>query len=166
MCDWAARAAYNAMAGSTPSRRWSRSATASTGGRAQPHVARPRADRDDDVLEARGAEHPDGARGRLLERLEQGVGRGVGVGGEAVGVLDDDDAPAAHGRAQRGLLHERAGLGDLDRQALGGDDLDVGVAAVEGGAALAALPAAAVGALQRRGERAGRRRAAGARAGP
>lgn len=32
MCDWAARAAYLAMAGSTPSRRSSRPATASTEG--------------------------------------------------------------------------------------------------------------------------------------
>ena len=87
------------------------------------------------------AEHPHGARRRLLEGLEQGVG---GALGEPVGVLDDDDPPPADRRAVGRERDEVAGLLDLDRQPLGRDDVDVGVGAVERGAALAALAAAAV----------------------
>ena len=38
-CDWAARAAYNAMAGSTPSRRCEQLGDGLDRRRAQPHVA-------------------------------------------------------------------------------------------------------------------------------
>ncbi len=87
----------------------------------------------------------DGARCGLLECLEQGVG---GPLGESVGVLDDDDPPRPDRGPQPGLVDELAGVLDLDRQALGGDDLHVGVAAVEGGAAFAAFAAAVLSALQ------------------
>ena len=124
---------------------------------AQPHVPRPRADRDDDVLDGGGAQHPHGARRRLLERLEQGVG---GALGEPVGILDDDHPEAPDRGAVGRERDEVAGLLDLDRQPLGGDDVDVGVGAAERRAALAALAAAAVGAEQRRGEGPGGDRAA------
>ena len=116
----------------------------------QAHVPAPRADRDDDVLDRRGAEHPHRAWGRFLEGLEQGV---RGAFGEPVGVLDDDDAPGADRRAQTRLLHEGPGVVDLDRQPLGRNQGDIGVRGAEGGAALTAYSAAVLWALQRSRER-------------
>ena len=55
-----------------------------------------------------------------------------------------------------------AGVVDADRQLAGVDDLDVGVGAGQRGVAGLAVAAPAVRALQRRGERPGRRRPAGA----
>ncbi len=130
------------------------------GGRAQPDVTRAGADRDHDVLDRGSAQHPDGARHGLLEGLEEGVGRGLGVGAEPVGVLDDDDAPTADARAHRRELDEVTHVVDLDRQSLGGHDLDIGVGALEGGAALAALTTALLRAEQRCREGTRRRRAA------
>ena len=66
---------------------------------------------------------------------------------------------------QRGLLHERARLRDLDRQPLGGDDLDVGVGAVERGAALDALAAPTVAGTAERRRRPGPRSSGRSRAG-
>ena len=123
---------------------------------AQPHVPRPRADRDDDVLDRGGAQHPHGARRGLLERLEQGIG---GALGEPVGILDDDHPEPSDRGAVGRERDEVAGLRDRDRQPLGGDDVDVGVGAAQRRAALATLAAAAVGAEQRRGEGPGRDRA-------
>ena len=95
--------------------------------RAQPHVPRPRADGDDDVLERRGAQDPHGAGDGLLDRLEQGVG---GALGEPVGVLDDDDPPRTHRRPQGRHRSQLASLLDLDRKSFGGNDIHVGVGAV------------------------------------
>ena len=129
---------------------------------AQPYVTRSRPDGDDDVFEAGGTQHPDRSRGRLLERLEQGVGGGVAVGGEPVGVFDDDDPIPADRRPQGSLLHELAHRCDLDRQSLGRDDPDVGMGAIEGGATLTAPAAPPVGALKGCREGPGRRRTPGA----
>lgn len=49
-------------------------------------------------------------------------------------------------------LDQFADVVDLDGEALGGDDIDVGMGAVEGGAALAAGAAASLWALERRSE--------------
>ena len=71
-----------------------------------------------------------------------------------------------HGPDRRPMRRQRrevAGLLDLDRQPLGGDDVDVGVGAVDGGAALEALAAAAAGALEGGGEGPGRHGATRAR---
>ena len=160
-CATARRGRHTApSAGSTPSRRWSSSATASTGGVRSRTWRERRADGDDDVLEARRAEHPDGARRRLLERLEQGVGRRVGVGGEPVGVLDDDDAPAAHRRPEGGELDElrgpRATLMDRPSVATTSTSAWLPSRAVRHSRH---SPAAAGGALERGRERPCRRRA-------
>ena len=85
----------------------------------------PRPDGRQEVLDRRRAEHPDGAVGRLLDRLEQRVGRLVG---EPVGVLDDHDLPPPPDRRQRGAAYQVADLVDADRQLLGAHDGDVGMA--------------------------------------
>ena len=105
MCDCAARAAKAAMAGSTPSRRTSTSATASTGGVTRHDRAAARPDGGQHVLERGRAQDPDGARRRLLDRLEQRVGRAPGEvrALEPVGVLDDHDLPAPRGGRQGGV---------------------------------------------------------------
>ncbi len=92
-------------------------------------------DRRQHVLDGRGAEHPHGAVGRLLDRLEQGV---AGLLGEPVGVLDDQDLPAPADRGERGAADQVADLVDADRELLGADHRDVGVAAGEHGVALVA----------------------------
>ncbi len=107
--------------------------------RAQTHVPAPAAQRDDDVLQRRGAQHPHRARHRLLDRLEQRVRRPLG---EPVRVFDDDDPVAPDRGPVRREHRHLPGLGHLDRQPLRRDDLDVGVRAVERRAALPALPAA------------------------
>jgi hypothetical protein len=108
------------------------------GRRTEPHVPGARADGDDDVLGRWGAEQPDRPRGRLLEGLEQRIG---GALGEPVGVFDEDDPPAPDRGSQPTLLDQLAGLLHLDRQALGRQNPDVGVRALQRGPAFAALPA-------------------------
>ena len=85
-----------------------------------------RTDRRQQVLDGRRAEHPHRAIGGLLDRLEQGVG---GLLGEPVGVLDDHHLPAAADRGQRRTAYQVAHLVDADREPIGADDGDVGVAA-------------------------------------
>ena len=130
---------------------------------AQAHMARAGADRDDDVLDGRGTQDPDRAGRGLLQRLEQRVRRGVGERRQPVGVLDDDDPPATDRRSQGGELDEVTDQSHLDGESLGGDDVDVGVRPVDRGAALSALAAPSLGALQRRRERPGGHGAPGPR---
>ena len=147
-------------AGSMPSRRTSRSATASTGGVRSRTWRRPRADGDDDVLDA---------------TARRGSRRSAAVGSSSA--LSRASAARSVRRSASSTIMTRqrptegaapppatsaAGVLDPDRQPLGGLDRDVGVGAVERGAALAADAAPAVRALQRGGERPGRHRPAGA----
>ena len=138
------------MAGSTPS---PTSACGEVGARRHPqvHLAAARRRRQQHVGRRRCAQQDDGALGRLLERLQERV---LGFVGEPVGVLDDHDAPVTDGRPGGGLADEFLGIVDADRQALGGDDDEVGVHPGEHGLAAGAVAAAGVRlALQRRGER-------------
>jgi hypothetical protein len=128
--------------------------------RPQHDVPAPGTDRRQDVLRCRGAQHPDGPGGRLLETLQQRVG---GVLGEPVGVLDHDHLPAPRPGGERGVADQLANLVDADRQALGGDQLDVRVGAGQRGPAGVAGSAAALVALQCRRERPGRVGATGSR---
>ena len=119
-CDWAARAAYRAIAGSIAV-----AADEQVGDRldrrsAQPHVPRARAEGDDDVLERGRAEDPDGARGRLLEGLEQRVGGAARVSRSASSMMMTRHRPT-DGRSAASWTRARVLL-DLDRQALGRDD--------------------------------------------
>ena len=81
-------------------------ATASAGGVRSDDQPAARADRHRHVVgvQRRRAEQEDGARRRLLDRLEQRVGRLLG---EPVGVLDDDDLPASERRAAGGAGRRR-----------------------------------------------------------
>ena len=110
----------------------------------------PRADGRQHVLDGRGAQHPDGALGRLLDRLEQRV---AGLVGEPVGVLDDHHLPAPADRGERRAADQVADLVDADGELLGAHDGDVGVGAglhrVAGVAGVAALLLA----LERGGQR-------------
>ena len=96
MWPWLARAAYDASDSGTPSAADQERRDVRGGRRGQRDQPAPRADRRQHVLDGRRAEHPDGARGGLLDRLEQRV---AGLLGEPVGVLDDDDLPARARRA-------------------------------------------------------------------
>ncbi len=89
---------------------------------------------------------------RLLDRLEQGVGRLVG---EPVGVLDDHHLPAPADRSERRGADQLPDLVDADRELLGPGDPDVGVRADGHLVAGVALAAPAALALQRRREREG-----------
>ncbi len=73
-------------------------------------------DRRQHVLDGRGAEHPHGVTGRLLDRLEQGVESLVG---EPVGVLDDEHLEARAHRRQRRAADQLAHLVDSDGQLVG-----------------------------------------------
>ena len=122
----------------TPSRRTRKAATSHRGrGRQRPAGSGERmVMRTSPVV---GAEQPHGAGRRLLGRLEQRVARTVGEPGR---VLDDHDLPSvARGRA---CCWTVAHLVDADRELLGADHLDVGVAAGEHG--VARLAGAAPGA--------------------
>jgi hypothetical protein len=95
-------------------------------GHAQPHGADATAHGGQQVGVARRAEDPDGARRRLLERLQQHVARQLG---HAVGVFDHHDAVAADRRREiaRGdeVLHVLA----QDRDALGAEHAEIGMRA-------------------------------------
>ena len=71
-----------------------------------------------------GGEHQQVPLRRLLQGLEQGVGRGVVLGGQGLRRLDEHHPPAA---AQGRVLGEAAQLPDLL-------DLDLGLVALGGGA--------------------------------
>ena len=72
-------------------------------------VERPRADRRDDLVRlGRGEDEPQ-VRRRLLDQLEQGVGRLVG---ELVGLVDDVDLEPAGRRGVDGLLAQVPGVVD------------------------------------------------------
>ena len=66
----------------------------------------------------------------------------AGLVGEPVGVLDDHDLPAPADRGERRAADQVAHLVDADRELLGADDGDVGVAAGQHGVARVALAAA------------------------
>jgi len=100
--------------------------------------------------------------GRLLDGLEQRV---AGLFGEAVGVLDEQDLPPAHGRHALRPHDQRAHLADPDGQPFRYDEAHVGVRPAERRAARLALAAATKLALQRGGERPGRDRARRSRPG-
>ena len=121
---------------STPSVRTRNAATSSVVGVDRVTSRQRRADGRQDVLDRRRAEHPDGAVGGLLDRLEQGV---AGLLGQPVGVLDDQDLPAPADRGERGAPDQVADLVDADRQLLGPDDRHVGVRAGQHGVAGVAL---------------------------
>ena len=108
-----------------------------------------RANRHHDVLRAGRAQQPHGAWRRLLDRLEQHVGRALG---HPVGVLDEDHAPPPARRRALGERDKRTGLVDLDPDLLGRDNRDVRMGARERRRARVAVSAAALGALQRRRE--------------
>ena len=155
MWPWLARAAYDASASSTPSRAHQEGGHLLGGRRGQGELPAPGPDRGQHVLDGGRAEHPDRARGRLLDRLEQRV---AGLLGEPVGVLDDQDLPAPADRGQRRAADQVAHLVDPDRELLGADHRDVGVGAGEHGVARVALAAAGprrLLALQRGRERDG-----------
>ncbi len=134
-------------------------------GDAQRHQPAARADGHGHVVGMRGrcAQQEDRARRRLLDGLEQRVGRGLG---EAVGVLDHDDLPAAERGQPRRRGDDGAHLGNRDRQPLRDDGVDVRMAAAQCGVAARAFATARLAvadALQRRRERARRDRPARAR---
>ena len=130
------------------------------GGHPQPHRAHARADGRDQVGLARRAQDPDGARRRLLERLEQHV---RGALGHAVGVFDDDDAVAADRRRELRGGDELAHLVDRDDDAVGAEHGEVGVGArvdlASHGLVAARRPARAAPSRRRRRGWSGRSRA-------
>ena len=132
MWPWLARAQYDASAASTPSTRARKSATSSDDGRREGHQPAAGPDGRQQVFDGRRAEHPDHPVGRLLDRLEQGVG---GLVGEPVGVFDDHHLPAPADRGQRGAPHEVTHLVDADGEPVGAHDRDVGVGARQDGVA-------------------------------
>ena len=156
MWPWLARAAYDANASSTPWLRTRNAGDLLRGGGGQGEQSAARSDRREHVLDRRRAEHPDGAGGRLLDRLEQRV---AGLLGEPVGVLDDQDLPVPTDRRQRRAPDQVADLVDADGELLGADHVDVGVAAGQHRVAGVALAAAGLSgaalALQGRRERHG-----------
>ena len=113
-CDWAARAAYRAIAGSIAV-----AADEQVGHRLdrrspQPHVPRTGAEGDDDVLERGRAEDPDGARGRLLEGLEQRVGRRRSVSRSASSTMMTRHRPT-DGRSAASWTRARVSSTRIDR---------------------------------------------------
>ena len=115
------------------------SATASTGGVRRVSMAAAGADGGQHVLQGGRAQQPDGTGGGLLHGLQQDVARALG---EPVGVLQDDDLPAAARRRELGAADQVAGLLDADGEQVGADDLHVGVGADQGRVAAVAEPAA------------------------
>ena len=139
---WAARAAYMAIGISTPSRRWSSSATASAGG------VRRRTWRDRERIvmttsSSEGAQRIQTVRGTGSSIALSRASAARSVRRSASSTMMTRHGPTEGRSADIGS--QLAGLLDLDRQPLGGDDVDVGVGAVDRGAALAALAAAAAG---------------------
>ena len=130
----AAPADQAASAGSTPSRRTSTSAIASTGGvrRATTRQRERMVTGTSSGCRLGRAEHDDRARRRLLDHLEHRVRRLLG---HPVGVLDEDHLPAALGRRPAGHADELARLGRPDRQPVRDDDVHVGVGAGQHGPA-------------------------------
>ncbi len=127
MCRWASRAHCSAVASSTPVRCTSSRATSSTPGSRRRSTRTRERIVGREVGVARRAQDPDGALGRLLQRLEQHI---AGALDHAVGVLHDDHAVAAQRRGER----ERSTHGaspDGDDDALGAQRREVGMRAGE-----------------------------------
>ena len=123
-------------------------------------VLGPAADGGQHLLRVGGGQHEDHVGGRLLQRLQQGVGRRRR---QHVDLVDDVDLLAARGpeggpghQVAHGLhpvVGGRVELVDVERGALG--DLDAG------GADAAGLAVAEIGAVEGLGQDPGRRRLAG-----
>jgi hypothetical protein len=133
------------------------------GGSTERDVPTPRTQGDGDVLgvHRRCAQEEHRAGRRLLDHLEQRIG---GRLGEPVGILDDDDLPAAGSGAAGRQLHDVTDDGHRQTQAVGDDMPDIGVCPGHHRHAGTAVTTAGVRrivglALQRRGERGGRDRA-------
>ncbi len=112
----------------------------------QRHEPAARADRGQQVVGRGGAQQQDAVRRRLLHGLEQRVG---GALLHPVRVLDQRDLPAPAGRGARRAADDLPRVGDGQVQPLGHDHRDVGVRAGERLVAGRAVPATAVGTLQR-----------------
>ena len=149
MWPWLARAAYDAVSTPSPSVAHQEVGHVLDGRGGEHDQPGAGADRRQDVLDGRRAQQPDGALGRLLDRLEQRVG---GLVGEPVGVLHDHDLPAVAHRRQRRAADQVAHLVDADGELLGAGDPDVGVRADRDLVARVALAAPTLLALQPRGE--------------
>ena len=132
----------------------------SGGRRGQRDRATPRPHGGQDVLDGGGAQQPDRPGGWLLERLEQGVG---GLVGQPVGLLDEDDGPAAVEGTLLRDRHQPAYVTHAERQGLGLDDADVPVGALEDRAAGVAVTTPEVGALALQGGGEGQGRVAATR---
>ena len=125
--------------------------------RAEIEALHPREDRRRDLARIRGREHEDDVRRRLLQRLQQGIERGLG---QLVDLVDDVDLVLA---ARRRVLHVLAERPDLfDAPVRGAVDLDhvderAGQALDAHRALAAGLGARARGTEQRARQQAGRR---------
>jgi hypothetical protein len=108
-------------------------------GRTQIQVAAAGADGGQDVLDGGGAQQPHRAGGRLLDGLQDSVGRFLV---QPLGVLDEDDLPAAVRRGGEGLADGVPHVVGEDLGADGGDRGDVRVGADKGGVAAVAETAA------------------------
>ncbi len=97
------------------------------------------ADGGQHILQRGRAQQPHGPRSGLLHGLQEHVARPLG---QPVGVLEDDDLPAAHGRGELRPADQLAGLLHADGQQIGTDDLHIGVRTDHGGVAAVAEPAA------------------------
>ena len=117
------------------------------------------ADGGQHLLRLGGGQHEDHVPGRLLQRLQEGVGR---LGGEHVDLVDDVDLPPS-GRAQAGPGHQVAH--GVDPPVGGGVELEHVERAALGdlharGADAARLAGVGIGAVQGLGQDAGARRLA------
>ena len=124
LCD--SRAARVAVARSTPSRRAIELRDLVDARHAQPNRANSGADGRDQVGLARRAQDPDRSRRRLLERLQQHVGRALA---HPVRILDDHHSEAPDRRRELRGRYQLAHLLDADDHPLGAEDAEVGMRA-------------------------------------
>ena len=111
--------------------------------------ARARSDGGEDILGTRGTQQPHEMGRRLLEHLEQHVGRRWR---ETVSILDDDDVPGGISGYEERPLDEFLSIVHAIAQRLGPDQIHIGMRAGDRSGADRAGPTTVVRALQRSSE--------------